>query len=397
MRISTAHAYDATIDSLSKRMSDLTATQSQISTNQRVNKASDDPTAAARAERANARLQTNDANQRALGMSKNAMTLSESALGSATDLLTTARDAMVAAGNGSYTASDRQTLVNTLTDARKQLLAVANTDDGSGHYLFAGQGTSALPFVDAPGGVVYHGADGEQQVASGEPLPTTVDGAVTWMQAPTGNGTFATSAVTSNGTGWIDRGSVTNPSAITGSDYRIQFSVASGATTYSVLKDGVATSLSNVAYTPGRAISIDGRSFTISGQPANGDEFEAAKSTQSQSVFDALDKAIAALKNPNANSGQIQQAVSGSIGDIDQSLTRLSSVRSEVGATLNRIDSVAGRLADSKVSDQTDHSNAVDLDMAAAISAQSTQQTNYEVALKAYATIQKLSLFNYIN
>ncbi|MFS9669920.1 hypothetical protein, partial [Klebsiella pneumoniae] len=74
--------------------------------------ASDDPTGAARAERAQAAIGRVEANQRALEASRNSMTLSEAALGNANDLLQQVRESMVAAGNASYSDSERQGLAN---------------------------------------------------------------------------------------------------------------------------------------------------------------------------------------------------------------------------------------------------------------------------------------------
>ena len=55
MRISTANAYDTGIDTLMQRQLDMANLQNQMTTGKRVNKASDDPAAAARAERARSR------------------------------------------------------------------------------------------------------------------------------------------------------------------------------------------------------------------------------------------------------------------------------------------------------------------------------------------------------
>ncbi|MGZ5689494.1 MAG: flagellin N-terminal helical domain-containing protein, partial [Caldimonas sp.] len=49
MRISTANAFDAGIDSLTRRQSELSDLQDQMTSGKRVAKASDDPAAAARA------------------------------------------------------------------------------------------------------------------------------------------------------------------------------------------------------------------------------------------------------------------------------------------------------------------------------------------------------------
>lgn len=46
---------------------------------------------------------------------------------------------------------------------------------------------------------------------------------------------------------------------------------------------------------------------------------------------------------------------------------------------------------------ETQRSAAEDLDMVAALSELKTQETAVSAALQSYASIQKLSLFNYIN
>ena len=396
MRINTANGYTTALDSLMNRQSAMSDTQLQMTTGKRVNRASDDPAAAARSERALAAERRTVADQRAVDASNNAMTLTESALGDAGSLLQQAREALVAAGNGSYSDAERAGVANQLADLRQQLFAVANRTDGSGAYLFGGQGATQAPFVDLPGGVQFQGTAGQTQAAAGEPLPLTMDGGSTWMHARSGNGVFETRAVTSTGTAWIDSGSVTDPSLVTGSTYSLQFSVSGGATTYSVLKDGVATAQTNVAFKPGQAIQVDGLSATISGQPAAGDVFQLAPANSNLSVFDALDRAIANLKTPGRTSTQIAQGNAADLSNVDAVLNQLSGARSQIGATMNRIDGMTARLSQLKLSSQTERSNAEDLDMTQALSDFSNQQTGYDAALKAYSMVQRLSLFNYL-
>ena len=216
------------------------------------------------------------------------------------------------------------------------------------------------------------------------------------MTARTGNGVFATSATTSTGSAWIDSGKVTDPSKLTGSTYSVQFSVSGANTTYSVLKDGAATALTNVAFTPGQSVEVDGMSAAISGSPANGDAFQFKPATSTLSVFDTLDKAIADLKSANLSGGQLAQNNVQDLANVDSVMSQLSSARSAVGAALNRTTAVTSRLSDLKLSSQTEQSHAEDLDMTQAISSFSNQQTGYDAALKAYSMVQKLSLFNYI-
>ena len=75
----------------------------------------------------------------------------------------------------------------------------------------------------------------------------------------------------------------------------------------------------------------------------------------------------------------------------------LLSLRSRVGELLNRTDSIEGRIAAQALAAQTERSNAEDLDMVQAISDFQNQQTGYDAALKTYATVQRMSLFQYLN
>jgi flagellar hook-associated protein 3 FlgL len=366
-----------------------------MSTTKRVNRSSDDPSAAARAERALAAEMRTDANQRAVDASETAMTLSEGALADAGELMQQAREVMVEAGNAAYTDEQRKVLADKLTGIRTQLLAVANRQDASGNFIFAGQSADQMPFIDAPGGMQYRGTGGENGAASGEPLPLTVDGQAAWMRARSGNGVFETSASISTGTAWIDGGRVTNPSALTGASYSLQFSVAAGVTTYSVLQNGSPVS-SGQPYTSGQAIEVDGMSMIVKGAPADMDQFDITPSTPDSNVFDVLDRAISGLNTQSRSGTQIAQANSTNLAALDSVLGTMQSARSSVGETLNRIDSITGRLDATRLAAQGERDNAEGLDMARAISDFKTKQTGYDAALQGYAMVQKLSLFNYL-
>lgn len=396
MRLSTANTYDAALANLQRRQQDMAESQMQLTSGKRVNRSSDDPTAAARAERALLMEARATANQRAVDASRNAMTLGESALGDAEELLQQAREKLVAAGNATYTESERKSLAQSIREIRKQLFSVANRADGSGGYLFGGQGASSPPFADTPGGVQFRGVAGQTQVASGESLPTTFDGPATWLQAVTGNGVFETSVTQQNGSAWIDAGRVVDPSAVTGDPYSVSFSVVGGVTTYSVLRDGNPTALTGVAFQSGKAIEIDGLSFTVTGNPADADAFGLTPSTASLNVFKVLDDAVASLEAPLLSNAQVTQGVQFSLRNVDASLSRLQSQRALAGETLNRIDGVENRLAALKLGAKTERSNAEDLDMVEGISDFKKQQSGYEAALQSYSMVQQMSLFQYI-
>jgi len=396
LRISTRGMTEAGIETLQKRQVELADAQERLTTGKRVHKASDDPAAAARAERALAGQMRAETSQRAVDASRTAMSLSETAMGDAIELLQQAREAMVAAGNASYSDQERANLAEKVKAIRNQLLSVANRTDGAGTFLFGGQGATTQPFVDAPGGIDYRGISGERRTELATDLPLTVNGDSVFMTARTGNGVFQTSAGAGVTTAWIDNGQVSDPAALTGSTYTLQFSVSGATTTYAVLRDGNPTAVTAAPYVSGQDITVDGMTFRISGAPANGNSFTVQPSSSTLSIFDALDRAVTELATIGRSSAQIAQGNTNALRDIDQSMAQLQGARAVAGEMLVRIDGETSRLGDQKLANQILRSSAEDLDMTEAISKFQNMQTGYDAALKSYSMVQRLSLFEYL-
>ena len=402
MRLSTANLFDASIANLQHRQQALQNQQQQLTSGKRIALASDDPTGAARAERALASIGRVDANQRALEASRNSMTLAESALGDANELLQQARETMVAAGNASYSDAERAGLANKLQGIRDQLLTIANRTDGAGGYLFSGQGSANPPFLDQAGGVAYVGVAGTIQTGNLDNFQLSIDGRSVWEQGRSGNGSFVTDAnpnaidPTQAAKGWIDGGRVIDPTQLTGQNYRIDIAGVAPAQTYTVTNTDTGAGVASGTYGSGQNISFDGISVAIAGNPADGDNFSVAPATNSLKLFDVMDRAINELKTPLRNGAQIQQSNTGRLRDLDAVMGNLQNARSQVGERLNNLDGTETRLAALKQYSSEEKSAAEDLDMVQGISDFQTQQTGYDTALKTYALVQRMSLFQYI-
>ncbi len=408
MRITTASSYATTIDNLQQRQQGLSDAQERLSSGKRVLKASDDPAAAARVERALAAELRSEASQRSVDASKLLVGQTESALRDAYELLSQVREALVASGNASYTDAERAIQGNKIQGLRDQLLQVANRSDGSGSYLFGGQGSNQPPFVDTPGGVAFRGITGQTLTDADTALPLSSDGNAAWLSARTGNGVFVTRAAGNNVSSqavtgaWIDPGSVNDPSQlfpVADTGYRIRFTSATDYTIerFPLATPNVATTESTGTYSSGRAIDLYGASVNIAGTPVAGDQFEITPSAPTLSVFAVLDQAVTHLKQPLQTGAQRAQGTSDALRNVDASLATLSSARSAAGDALNRIDGVTERLSALKLDAQTQRSNAEDLDLVQALSEFQNKQTGYDAALRSYSAIQRLSLFQYVN
>jgi flagellar hook-associated protein 3 FlgL len=150
-------------------------------------------------------------------------------------------------------------------------------------------------------------------------------------------------------------------------------------------------------FTPGQSIAFDGLAVAITGAPADGDNFSIAPASSTLKVFDVMDRAIEELKTPLRTSAQIQQSNTGRLRDIDAVMGNLQNVRSQVGERLNNLDGTESRLAALKQYSAEEKSAAEDLDMVQAISDFQNQQAGYDTALKTYALVQRMSLFQYIS
>lgn len=424
MRISSSAVFQKSIANLQERKRKLDEVQEHISGEKRVLHASDDPVAAARAERARAQIADNEAQERSLQASRNAMTQADTALGNATNLLTEARETIMTAGNPALSDVDRKNLATKLQSVRGQLLTLANQNDGAGNFIFGGQGSSTPPFVEVTNMVSgvpvtrvdFQGIQGEQQVAGSEALPLTVDGASAWLKVTAdGNGFFKTSNVNST-TAYVNAGSVTDPATFFTNTsppvvanpstlkYEVRFTapaVAGNPVEYAVYKDGSALTSTQpwVSTNSSKTLQFDGMSFSISGAPAANDSFEVRLSQHPQSVylFDTLDQAIKDLNTSGRTNAQVMQTVQNGLAGLDRSFETVTAMRTRVGEALVHTDDAEQRIGTAKYQAQVVRSEAEDLDTVSAAVELQQQNTNYEVALKAYSMVQKLSIFNYIS
>ncbi|MBT9551802.1 MAG: flagellar hook-associated protein FlgL [Hydrogenophaga sp.] len=403
MRVTTAHAYDTTIAQLTKRQGELVAQQERISSGKRVARASDDPVAATMSEAVQNRLARVQTDQRALDASRTSIQQAESALGESGELIQKVRDLIIAGGNPTYGPGERESLAQEIAGLRDRLFSVANRQDGAGRNLFGGLGGSETPFVQTFGSgsaeVRFEGRRG-QQAAGDNQLPQAMDGDAIWMRIPAGNGTFALDLPASNtGTVRSDTGQVTNLSALTGHDYQIDFSGTAGAMQYSVTDLTTGTPVAGqtgVAYSAGAQIAFDGMSFKVVGEPAAGDRLDLTSSSAPTDLFKVMQDAMDALRLGTGEGTQRTHDLGRALAELDAGHDRVLLARAQAGEWLNRADSIEGLLGDREVDHAAEQSQLEDLDLVKGISQFQSQQLGHEAALKSYAQVQRLSLFQYV-
>ena len=141
-RMGTANTYDNARQNLNVRQNILSGLLENLTSGKRVIRASDDPVAAAQAERALTRINRIQTEQRALEVQRNAVAQAESTLGDAVKLVQNMREIMVAAGGGTLKPEDRKTYTNQLQSLREQLTEVVNRKDTNGIPLLGALGSA---------------------------------------------------------------------------------------------------------------------------------------------------------------------------------------------------------------------------------------------------------------
>ena len=305
MRIATTTANEQVVDAIGKQQSQLSDLRSRLASGLRVDKPSDDPAAAAQAERVRSRQARLDAETRMIDAARTTLQHAEGALGSGIEELQSARESILAASNAPLNDEDRAGLAVQLRGALGNLLAIANRENGNGSYIFGGAGSAEAPFVQA-GAVVYQPQTGVQETASLPGLPVTQDGSQAFMTIPDGTG----------GT---------------------------------------------------------------------------------RSVFAALEAAAAALENTGLTSEQRNAELTASLKGIDGALERLSTARTRIGESLRIIDSRKGLNEIDSVNLEQRLGELIDLDYAKGLAQFTQAQTATEAAMQTYASVARLTLFNYLS
>lgn len=188
MRISTQMMYQQNMRGITNAQSEWLGYGEQMSTGKRVNKASDDPIAAAQAVVLSQAQAENSQYTLARTFANQKVSLETSVLSQVTTAIQTAQEKIVAAGNGTLSDDDRASMATDLQGIRDQLLNLANSTDGNGRFIFAGFKTDSAPFSGEAGAIQYKG--GTEQITQ------KVDSARSMVIGHTGDSVFM--SVTSN-------------------------------------------------------------------------------------------------------------------------------------------------------------------------------------------------------
>ena len=307
------------------------------------------------------------------------------------------------ANSGTVSQQNLGAIATQAQQIQSSLLGLANTQDGTGNYIFGGFASQSPPFSASATGASYTGDQGQLQVqiAPGQTVAASDNGETVFNQIRNGNGTFTVTAAAGNtGSGVIGASSVVNAAtfatATAAGPLTITFQSQS---TYTVSGDPT-----TYTYTAGQAIVAGGAQFSLSGTPngpsvgppaTTGDTFTIAPSTN-QSVFTTVQNLVNTLTATGTSATQRSNSIAGVLTDLQQALNSVSTVQASVGGRQNLVTTQQSVASSQQIQLQKSISSLQGLDYASAITTLTSENTTLSAALQSYAQTQQLTLFKYI-
>ena len=241
LRISTAQLYSSGVGGIQQLQSSLYTLQNQIDTGRRVVTPKDDPVGAAQALVVTQSKSVNELYIKNQEFADTKLSALDSTLDGVNKELANIYAQSIAAGNGSYSANERAAVATELEQRLTSLVGLANTQDGTGRYVFAGfdsttrpfslTGNATGPYSSANQYIQYNGDQGQQQlqVTASFSLTTNIPGNDVFTDVRDSSGNLTGSSIFDSVKNMID------------------YLRGSGTVTYSAALDGINASMETVS------------------------------------------------------------------------------------------------------------------------------------------------------
>lgn len=191
MAISTRIYNDQALGMLNRITGDIQDIQSRIATGKNVLKASDAPAVSTKISFSKDQKMMIERFNSNIDVTTNRLSQTEVAIDTTVNILQRAYELSIQARNDTNSPADRKAIAMEISNLRDQILALANTQDTSGQYIFAGYRVNDAPFVEDADKVVQPKGDAgihTLQISENHRIATGLDGADVFLRVPHSTG-----------------------------------------------------------------------------------------------------------------------------------------------------------------------------------------------------------------
>ncbi|MDF1688162.1 MAG: flagellar hook-associated protein FlgL [Cycloclasticus sp.] len=406
-RISTSLAQQLGINTILLQQAQVNQSQQQISLGKRILTPADDPSGAAQILDFNQSISRITQFQTNINYAESRLELSDGTLQNVTNSLQRVRELAVQGFNDTNTATDRQSIAEEMFQRLDEIIALANTKDANGDYLYAGfKGQTQAVTGSAETGVFsFQGDQGQRliQIGEGRTVADGNTGAEIFfnLQDQNGNPEDMFSTLYNLATDLATNRPAAEETVLTFDPVTLPLdaeTLSVNGIVYEFDTGGVVTA-PNIAVDISLAANGDDIAAALQGVIAANDLSVTAVATNNQVVITANtlgedELTIDASTTSTASATSVSIPLYDHLDQLDTALNRILDVRSQIGARLNVIDSQNEINQDFLLSIQSTKSQIEDLDMAEAISRFNLQIVGLQAAQQSFVKVQNLSLFN---
>ncbi len=393
MSTSLANVYNNISYALHLHGTAMTQLQEQTSTGSRINRVSDDPSAAYRIMGLNTEQRALDNYTDNLSEIVSLLDLSSTVVEEIASALTETRVRLTQIAGGIYSEDARQRAAEGINDLLEQTVSLANTQH-MGQYLFGGGDTTSLPYlVERADGkitsVTYQGSDENRDVEVapgvnssafyvGDDMFRSDDRSELVFLGQTGAKT-GTGTSTVRGDTWL---------TVTGSAGNYTLSIDDGQTTFNT--DGTDTNLAVTNSVTGEILYVDTTGITGTG-------VDMVRAPGTYDVFNTLISIRDILQNEKGlSAGQVRQLQDNALNSLEEVNGLIVEAEVAVGARVGFLDNLKDSLKNLKYDAEDETTRLQEADIAQLAVDLSRREILYQMSLSVAGKLMSMSLLDFL-
>lgn len=305
MRIPTYIQFKTQLDSMSRQSEEINTLSQKINSDKKLINSSDDPILAQRIKSTQDYINQISAYDHNTATARNRTSAIEGCVQHSLDAVDRIKELIKSAQSDTASSTDRANIVKELRGLLSNLKSYANTRDALGEYIFSGTSSTTMPFGSVNGVYQYFGSQ-ESSMISISPTINQIyseSGQTVFGDIRLGNGDFVINegSTPNTGTAETSSGAITDRANYVEDTYTLTFVTNGaghlayqvvGANSGQVIPAPPATTPANAPdYQSKDAVTFNGLSITISGDPNVNDEFIISPSPK-QNIFQTVNQLI---------------------------------------------------------------------------------------------------------
>ncbi len=394
-RIASFHNYQSVQNDLRRQEGKIHHNQAQLASGKKLMQAADDPLATHYIQNIGQQSEQLRQYMDAIVLTRNRLEHHEVIIANAEDYADEAKRTVMETINGSLSAEDRLAKRREMEELANNFLSLANVQDESGNYIFAGTKPKNQPFFrDRDGNVEYSGDDYQRKmkIANGMEMPINDPGSKLFMEIDNPFGDYEPN-YDLKGASELLLERATNTNADDDASYKVTFvDMPDHKYGYQLERNGSVVGAD--VFDPKVGIKYEGLTIHVKGQINKGDEIS-LEPRKTFSIFDTFKEAMEYTEgsvSDLSNTAKLHQMTE----EFHAAFIHLNKARSDVGARLSTLDIQEQQHEDFKLTLAKSKSNFEDLDYADAVIEFNENSRALQASQQAFGKTKDLTLFNYI-